>query len=456
MLVIISDLHLGDGTTANSIAKSAFQLFSNRLRETAYYASFRSDGSYRPIDSLDLLLLGDILDPLHSTLWLETGPGDPTYTRPWSNFNNPLFAEKVTQTTLAILAENRDSLEFLRRCASGETILLPPANGRKQPDHDSRERVPIQVNMHYMVGNHDWYYHLAGNVFNKIRKTIVDAMGLCNNPENIFAHDLSEYPHLHEVMKQHRVYAQHGDRFDKFNYNAEYGRDHSTLGDMFTMDVCNRYPVEVQKRYGEELPGGIIDSLRRLTNVRPALATPLWISGQIKRQAGSAGLERELKRVWDDLCDEFLQLEAIRQEDKAFSFDVVDMLEIALKISKRTTFETLNEIVLWARDRLWDSDRSFASHALKESAFLDGTASYIVYGHTHHHEIVSLDSSGEPPNATNQFYFNSGTWHSYFDLAIKDPSQQKFIPYETLTYLTFYKEDERGGQFFETWSGAYA
>jgi hypothetical protein len=163
-----------------------------------------------------------------------------------------------------------------------------------------------------------------------------------------------------------------------------------------------------------------------------------------------------LKRVWDDLCDEFLQLEAVRQEDKSFSFDVVDMLEIALKISKRTSFETLNDIVLWVRDRLWDSDRSFASHALKEPAFLDGTARYIVYGHTHHHEIISLDSSGEPPNATNQFYFNSGTWHSYFDLAIKDPAQQKFIPYETLTYLTFYKDDERGGQFFETWSGAYA
>ena len=33
MLVIISDLHLGDGTTANSISPSAFHLFANRLRE---------------------------------------------------------------------------------------------------------------------------------------------------------------------------------------------------------------------------------------------------------------------------------------------------------------------------------------------------------------------------------------------------------------------------------------
>jgi hypothetical protein len=99
MLVIASDLHLGDGTTANSIAPGAFQLFSNRLRETAYYASFRKDGTYRPVESLDLVLLGDILDPLHSTLWLDTAPSDKNYTRPWTDFNSPFFAAKLAQTT---------------------------------------------------------------------------------------------------------------------------------------------------------------------------------------------------------------------------------------------------------------------------------------------------------------------------------------------------------------------
>ena len=78
MLVIISDLHLGDGTTASSISPTAFDLFSNRLRETAFYASFRQDGTYKPIETLDILLMGDILDPLHSTLWLDTAPGHGT------------------------------------------------------------------------------------------------------------------------------------------------------------------------------------------------------------------------------------------------------------------------------------------------------------------------------------------------------------------------------------------
>jgi hypothetical protein len=53
-------------------------------------------------------------------------------------------------------------------------------------------------------------------------------------------------------------------------------------------------------------------------------------------------------------------------------------------------------------------------------------------------------------------YFNSGTWHSYYDMAVKNPREQKFIPYLAMTYLTFYQEKERGQRNFEAWSGAFA
>lgn len=454
MLVVISDIHLGDGTTASSISPSAFHLFADRLRETAYYASFRQDGSYRPIENLDLLLLGDILDPLHSTLWLNTAPGALNYTRPWTDTHSPNFAGILAETTRAILNVNREALETLQQFANGKTILLPPANARGEPDSDSKERISIPVRIHYMVGNHDWYYHLPGKAFDEIRKSLVQAMGLCNDP-GPFPYDPAEQPVLREKLASYRLFARHGDYHDKFNFNREKGRDHATLGDVFTMDVCNRYPLEVQKLYGDQLPMGIIDSLRRITNIRPALATPLWISGQIKRHAGSAALETELKKVWDDLCDEFLQLPVVRAEDKAFKFDIVDALELLLKISRRTSFETVNEVVLWIRDRLHESERSLADHALQEPAFLDNSARFIVYGHTHHHEIVALDSDGEPPLEEDQLYLNSGTWRSYYNLAVKDPTEQKFVRYQTLTYLTFYKDGERAGRLFETWSGAY-
>ena len=454
MLLIISDVHLGDGTTAKSIPPSAFRLFADRLRETAYFASWRADGTYRPIENIDLVLMGDILDPLHSTRWLATAPGETNYVRPWSNPAGSLFPAKLREVTGAIIDENKEALEVLRRCAEGEVVTLPPGTSRGEPDHESRERIPLKVRTHYMIGNHDWYYHLPGEAFDQIRQEMIDAMGLSNLRTN-FPYELDEYPLLKDIFNSYKVFGRHGDCYDKFNFDSEEGRDHGTLGDVFTMQVLNRFPVEVQKRFGEGLPPGIVDSLRRLTNIRPVLATPLWISGQIKNYAGSKALEGELKKVWDDICDEFLQTDFVRAADKLFQFDIVDAMELAVKISRRASFDTINEVVAWAYDKFGGERKSFAEHALQEPTFLNDTARYIVYGHTHYHEIVPLDEDVKPPHTESQIYFNSGTWHSYYALAVKNPAEQKFVPYQALTYLIFYKEGERDGHHFETWSGAY-
>ncbi len=53
MLVIISDLHLGDGTTADSIPASAFCLFAKRLRQDAHFAAM----NYRKMSPLGVTSL---------------------------------------------------------------------------------------------------------------------------------------------------------------------------------------------------------------------------------------------------------------------------------------------------------------------------------------------------------------------------------------------------------------
>ena len=66
MLVIISDLHLTDGTSGSTISPGAFQLLGERLTDLAIGASQRRDGTYRPIERVDLLLLGDVFDVIRS------------------------------------------------------------------------------------------------------------------------------------------------------------------------------------------------------------------------------------------------------------------------------------------------------------------------------------------------------------------------------------------------------
>jgi UDP-2,3-diacylglucosamine pyrophosphatase LpxH len=448
MLIIVSDLHLGDGTTAASIPASAFHLFARRLRESAHFASILKDGKFRPIESLDVVLMGDILDPLHSTLWLKTMPGDPDYVRPWSDPNNPHFAPQLLEVTRAILEENKESMQVLRGCADGELIYV-------RPDAQSEERIPIPVRFHYMVGNHDWYYHLKGEAFDGIRRELGEKMGLCN-PASPFPYEAEESTVITELFERYKVYGRHGDFYDNFNFDREKGRDHATLGDAFTMDVCNRFPVEVQKRHGNLLPIGIVDSLRRITNIRPTLAAPLWISGQIKSHAGSSTLEDDLKQTWDLLAREFLELDFVRQADKAFQLDIVDAMQAIVKLTERVSFSTISEITGWVRERMWGKEKSFARHALAESAFEKRKARYVVYGHTHHHEVVPLDSEGGVAFGNSQVYFNTGTWHSYFDLAIRDPKEQKFVPYQALTYITFFTSEEHDERQFETWTGVYA
>jgi len=89
------------------------------LQEMAYFASWRKDGTYRPIENIDIVLMGDILDPLHSTLWLDTVQGDPNYVRPWTDSTKPAYATKLQQVTQAILDENRESLETLKSLSGG-------------------------------------------------------------------------------------------------------------------------------------------------------------------------------------------------------------------------------------------------------------------------------------------------------------------------------------------------
>ena len=454
MLVIVSDIHLGDGTCGKSISASAFDLFADRLQELAFNASWRSDNTYSPIQDIDILLMGDILDPLHSTLWLEKGFGEPGYVRPWTDFNAPEYAVKLQEITHAILHNNADAFGILKGLAH-KGFRLPVTARHNQPKKVICRYTPVKIRLHYMVGNHDWYYHLPGSAFDAVRQEIMNALGL-SNPVGPFPHELRESKELQDLMGSYQVYAQHGDLYDNFNYDKDKGRNASSLGDVFAVEIINRFPVEAERRLKEDLPPGFLESMHELVNVRPALATPLWISSQLQQNNVSPAVQQKLKGLWDDLGDEFLALPFVREADRPFKFDMVDGLELVIKLTDRFSFKTIDDLVLWIRKKFWSGEITFAKHALKEEAFLDHSAQFVVYGHTHHHEIVPLDSFPNMPRPTNQMYINSGTWHTYFDLAMHKPEEQKFIPYQVLTYLTFYKDDERGDRRFETWSGAFS
>jgi hypothetical protein len=356
--------------------------------------------------------------------------------------------------TRATLDANAEGLELFRQCSEGNLIFIPPATSHGKPDFDTQDKVQLPVRIYYMVGNHDWHYHLPGPAFDAIRQEIIDVVGL-SNPVDCFPWEIDELEPLQELFSRHEAYGRHGDKFDIFNYDPSRGRDSAALGDAFAMEILNRYPVEASREFGEELPPELVDGLRRITNVRPALATPLWIAGLIRQTVQQAEVERRLKAVWDQLGEEFLELDFVRSFDKAFQLDVVDAFKVIVTISSRASFKTFNEIAAWAYQKMGGGEISYTRHALNEPAFKSGKARYLLYGHTHHHEVVPLDIQGFPPSTAYQIYMNSGTWHSYYALTAKEPKDQKFVPYQMLTYLILYEGDQRGGRHFEAWSGTF-
>lgn len=444
MLVLASDLHLNDGTTGDTLSPGAIELFAGRLQELAVAASWRADGTYRPIDAIDLVLLGDVFDLLRSTRW-NTRSG----VRPWSNPHAPEFIDQIGRISADILAHNEAGLAHLRGLAAEGGLTVPPALKSARPAADSKHQ-PVPVRIHYMVGNHDWFFHLSGTAYDTLRQTLVARMGLTNRPDQPFPHDITEDEELLQAMRRHKVSARHGDLYDPMNFEGD--RDTSSLGDAVVIELVNRFSAEVQASLGGELPVSTILGLREIDNVRPVLLIPVWIDGLLERTCPPA-LRKRVKTVWDRLADEFLALDFVRQRDTWSPFDLVDGLQRALKFSKRLSIGWASAIVEWINKLRGAEGDSYYKHALAEQDFRNRRAKHIVFGHTHAVESVPLDASYAEGYVLNQMYFNAGTWRRVHCQTRLAPAEHEFIASDVMTYLAFFQGDERKGRPFETWSG---
>lgn len=470
MLLIISDLHLTDGTSGSSINPDAFRIFRDRLTELATAASWRKEDDrifYQPIEQIDILLLGDILDVIRSAKWLRDS------VRPWDNPNAPEFIAKVKAITDGILSEksNAASFQLLKRLTetddpfNTECIFIPIQDKRnekvmiidKSIDEDAQQQT-VKVRIHYMIGNHDWFYALKGAEYDKIRAKIVHTLGLANDPKQPFAWEPQESAQIHDVLKLHRVYAQHGDKHDPFNYENN-NRSASSLGDVIVIELLNRFPHEVKMQM-PELPTAFLTGLQELDNVRPYSAIPIWINTLFNKHTDISDKQKlQIKSIWNDLATAFLKHPEIKRRD-GWGWNYVDAFQSGLSASKLFSFERAGQFVATATRGLFGKSfysnvieiDSYYKPAVQEAALLNGEADFVVYGHTHAAETVPIRII----NHQKQIYFNSGTWRTVFDMAREDTDIQQFMSYKVLNYIAFYTGNERKKRRFEVWGGCLA
>ncbi|HKV41845.1 MAG TPA: hypothetical protein VJX67_21755 [Blastocatellia bacterium] len=462
MLVIISDIHLTDGSSGETVHQGTFRIFRERLRGLAYAASWRDDGKYRPIERLDIILLGDILDVLRSSKWLENRPGALSAVRPWDDPQSPAFVGKVRAITEAILENNRVFFSMMRELRDGIVASIPPASGEGRPLRVGRGsrpswRAPVPVHLHYMVGNHDWFFHLPFPAYDEIRSSIVQKLGLDNDPNAPFPHDPAEpgSAEVRRAMEDHRVFARHGDIYDPVNFAER--RDRASLGDAIVVDLVTRFAVELKARLGDALPPSCLLGMNEIDSVRPLLMVPVWVGGLLRRTCPDPRLQRRVSEIWNGLIRRFMQIPFVREQFESFRHPVeVQKLKWALRISENLLSPQGSRLVCWMGRNIGQQRKSYAAHALQEAQFRNRTSRFIVYGHTHRHEMVPLDAFYEEDLPSTQIYVNSGTWRPTHELARFRPSRESFVGYHNMTYLSFFKDGERGGRTFECWSGNLA
>ena len=443
MLVVISDLHLTDGTSGSTISAGAFHLLVERLANLAASASARADGSYRPIEQIDLVLLGDVLDVIRSTRWLD---GE---VRPWDDPQSPQLAATVSNITAEILRRNEAALGMLRAMAQGSIRLTPATQmGRVAATSES---VPVPVRIHYVVGNHDWFFHLPGEQYNRLRRQVAVHMGLATETDVPFPHEPWESNEMLQALRRHKVFARHGDIYDPINFEGV--RDASSLGDVIVVELLNRFGLEVERRLAADLPDATLLGLREIDNIRPLLLVPVWIDGLLERTCPAYSLRREVSQIWDNLVDDFISHPFVRERDSWRPRELVDGLQRALKLSRRLPIGWASGIAQWLYNLRGADSSSYRNHALAEQDFRNRRAKHVVYGHTHITEEVPLDSSYAEGFVLNQPYFNAGTWRRIFRQTQLAPREHEFIAHDTLTYLAFFQSDERKGRPYETWTG---
>lgn len=479
MLVVISDLHLGDRSATVNIRPRAFALFLDHVLDLAEHAGAKE---------VTLLFLGDIFDLLRTEYWFYPAPGvaplgDPAQVpapgagdpfplehRPWGN---PQVLVDGSAQALTPECQAR-ALQITQRIAEVCKPQLDILSGRSRDlagvdDEALRSRVSrklsdprgITFKRYYLPGNHD---RLA-RVLDPVNAAICAALGAEPAPQG---------PTGLVNLTDLRFIARHGHEWDGWNFEARGSgqRDPgdaefrlTPLGDVITTEALARLPYRVWQELQGRFPGeawidAVYEHLCGVEDVRPLGAVLRWVAsaGAHVHRVAFTDPVRQVGAVLDavdkvapDLVRDMIRLPYTRAWlkrrrwfragwQKAMQ---LRLLGLALRLFTPTQLAPLLE---WGPVARWLA-RPDDSLKLRAAEMLAAhPADYAVCGHTHEFQHVPLRDP--PRGGAVQVYFNSGTWRprTYETL-----DRSGFRSVKEMTYLVFHAGKRSAA--YETWNG---
>jgi hypothetical protein len=261
MLVVTSNWCVSDGTLSAGPPRGLVERFRAEVRRSSLRCGFRRDGSYQPIDAVDVVLAGDTFDWLVSREWT----GD---VRPWDGGRRAAAALQRVATgslrqgsrLLAMLAA------WMRR-----GIEVPVADRRGRPQPAVSRPVPVRVAV--LCGDRDrWLEHV-----------------MSGSPP------VAPGPVIGTTWSDGDATVRHGAELDPLTVASG---SEPTLGDSLAVDLIGRFGVSLHDiamlrplatGLLRRLAGGCpIESPRRLTGWLDAHDRGATLSGATRQEVADA------------------------------------------------------------------------------------------------------------------------------------------------------------------------
>ncbi|MDD2521272.1 MAG: metallophosphoesterase [Anaerolineaceae bacterium] len=431
MLIVMSDLHFADTDAFNLNGRR----YNHNLPSEVYKTFFKEIAEFirdSEIESIDLVLAGDIFEITRSALWLE-GP-----LRPYLHNDEVTAGSQAEIEVLRVIdAINRDN-----RVDASLNVFRGLSEFFQKP-----------VYIHFVPGNHD---RLA-NASETIRKRVQGLLGL--EPDGkVFANQ-----HLYFDNGEPLALVRHGHEYDKANFSADLSTwskipmvieksfyDKPVLGDIVTIEIAAKLPLLFKDYYGVESILAM-DELRVLykrlidfDNLRPSNALINFLFTTPGMRKGE---------VWQFIEPIMLKL----LDDLATSPDIGNSLINFGKLT-RASAATLKSVL---RTRLWRHGLPFwAMKTLlnpifkkseissnldvimrEESIIEDGSSiKCIVSGHSHNAMVELL----EVEHGVEKYYINSGTFRN---VITSTPTMDDFGRLRSKARVLIFNKNERNPEY---------
>ncbi|MEL7626062.1 MAG: metallophosphoesterase [Anaerolineaceae bacterium] len=431
MLIVMSDLHFADTSSFNLNGRR----YNHNLPSEVYTSFFNEIAEFireSEIESIDLVLAGDIFEITRSALWLD-GP-----LRPYLHNNEVTPGSQAETEVLRVL----DAICSDSRVDASLSVFRGLSALYQKP-----------VNIHFVPGNHD----RLTNASQAVRQRVQSLLGL-EPDSSVFANQ-----HVYFDDGDPLVLVRHGHEYDHANFSADLRTwpkiptvidksyyDEPVLGDIVTIEIAAKLPLLFKEYYGAESILAM-DELRILykrlidfDNLRPsnALINFLFTTPGMSKREVWRFIEPVMLKLLDDLAI---------SPDIGPSLINFGQLTGASAATLRSVLRTRlwrHGLPFWAMKTLLNPvfKKSKISSNVdvvmrEESIIEDGSAiKCIVGGHTHNAMVELL----EVENGVDKYYINSGTFRN---VITSTPSMGNFGRLRSKARVMIFKKDERNPEY---------